>query len=64
MRSQRKGIATSKSSNDIRAFVSQFNRAVSAYELRAIGGFTQKQIERAVREGILRWRNDGDLELN
>ena len=53
----------SKSSQEIKAFVVQFNRAVSTYELRAVGGFTQKQIERAVREGVLVWRRDGDLDL-
>jgi len=53
----------SKSSKDIKAFIAQFKRAVSAYELKAVGGYTQKQIERAVREGVLVWRRDGDLDL-
>lgn len=30
-----------------------FARPVTRYELRAVGGFTDKQIERAIRDGVL-----------
>ncbi len=53
----------SQSSNQIKSFAKQFGRAVSKYELKSVGGFTEKQIERAIREGVLVWRRDGDLDL-
>ena len=53
----------SKSSEEIKTFVAQFNRAVSEHELKSVGGFTQVQIELAVRENVLVWRRDGNLDL-
>lgn len=47
---------------DIKKFAQQFDRAISVSEFK-LGGFSMREIERAVRDGILVWRRDGDLDL-
>ena len=48
----------SQSSQKIQQQMRGFLRAVTDYELRTVGGVTQKQIERALKDGTLtRWAN-------